>query len=205
MAPDPDYIRSPYLLSAGSARLLVIDVQEKLVPAIATNNPRLVDNCNCLIEAASLLSVPVTATEQYPAGLGPTVAQLREQLPECSEKKRFSAAEVLCWNRGDAEENQRHQIIVAGIEAHVCVMQTVLDLLAAGYQVHIPADAVASRFAIDRETALKRMSDCGATLTTTETAIFELCETAEAPQFKQISALIRQRGLRQPESQEPTT
>lgn len=187
-----EYVRSPTLLSRGSARLLIIDVQEKLLPAIH-DGQAVLGNCQNLLQAASILEVPVWATEQYPKGLGTTVPELAGSLPSCPEKVRFSAAEVLDWNVEHTDGNSRNQIVVAGIEAHVCVMQTVLDFISQGFEVHIPVDAIGSRFGLDRATAINRMRDAGATVTTTETVIFELCETAAAAEFKQISKLIRDR------------
>ena len=187
------YTRSAALLSRYTTRLLVIDVQEKLVPAIE-NGESVVRNCCDLVAAAAILDVPIVATEQYPKGLGTTVPELAGTVRSCPEKTRFSAAEVLGWSSTNADGTSQHQVVVAGIEAHVCVLQTVLDLLSDGFDVHVAADAIGSRVSTDRETALQRMRDSGATITTTESAIFELCETASAPEFKQISQLIRQRG-----------
>lgn len=194
-APKSDcYLRSASLLSRNRARLLVIDVQEKLVPAIHRSS-EIVGNCRDLLEASSLLDVPVYATEQYPGGLGGTVTELAGLIPACPEKKRFSAAEVLDWGL-DVDGHSRNQVVICGIEAHVCVMQTALDLLTEGFAVHLPIDAVGSRSVVDHNTAIERMRDCGAVVTTTETAIFELCETADAPEFREISRLIRERSDR---------
>lgn len=193
MTTETGDIRNPSLLDTGRARLLVVDVQEKLVPAIHDSDA-IVRSCADLLEAANLLRVPVFATEQYPRGLGSTVGSLGKSLPNCVEKVRFSAASVLDWSL--QQGTQRDQVIVVGLETHVCVMQTVMDLLSQSFSVHIPVDAVGSRFAVDHDTALQRMRDHGATITTTETVIFELCETAAAPQFKQISQLVRERSRR---------
>ena len=192
---EPDYIRSPALLSRRTARLLIIDVQEKLVPAIHDADA-IVANCADLLTAAELLNVPALATEQYPKGLGETVPALTKWLPTRPDKVRFSAAEVVDWTIEEPDGTSRPHVVIAGIEAHVCVQQTVMDLLSRGFSVHIPADAVGSRFPFDRDTALRRMRDHGATITTTETVIFELCETAAATEFKQVSKLIQQRGQR---------
>jgi hypothetical protein len=144
-----------------------------------------------LIDGAKVLGVPAVATEQYPQGLGPTMPELANRLGPIPEKLTFSCGgcpEMLAALRGRGI----HKILVAGIEAHVCVQQTVLDLLADGYRVYLAADAVASRFSVDREFALRRMESAGATLTTTEAGLFEWCEVAGTPEFKQISALIRE-------------
>lgn len=192
--PDekPSYLRSPELLSRKESRLLIIDVQEKLVPKIV-NLDRMLANCRLLIQGAKILNVPVFATEQYPKGLGHTVGQLRELLDAPPEKLRFSCAEVLEWGTAAEQADNRYQIVVAGMEAHVCVMQTVLDLLGSGFQVFVAADAVSSRAELDWKIALDRMSNGGATIVTTESVLFEWCEVSGTPEFKQISQLIKER------------
>jgi nicotinamidase-related amidase len=185
------YLRSGELLSRDASRLLIVDMQEKLLPLIPTAD-RVIGNCGRLIDGAKILRVPVFATEQYPKGLGATVRVLAEKLADVPPKLRFSCAEVLDWGTAAEQADGRHQIVVAGIEAHVCVLQTVLDFLAAGYQVFVPADGVTSRGDIDREIALERMAGCGATIVTTESVLFEWCEQSGTPEFKQISQLIKQ-------------
>lgn len=180
--------RSRALLSRTTSRLLVVDVQERLLrimPQAAAVQAR----CRILVDAAQILGVPVDATEQYPKGLGETVAELAALIPSRPEKKRFSAARSLPWMTRPVDDG-RHQVVVAGIESHVCVLQTALDLVSAGFDVHVVADAVTSRNAIDAETALRRMSGEGVTVTTAEAVLFEWCETAEADEFKSISRLI---------------
>ncbi len=181
-------VRSIELVDRRSSSLLVVDVQEKLLAHIPVAE-LLVENCRKLVQAARLLQVPVFATEQYPKGLGPTPSPLAELLPERTEKLRFSCSECLGW--GPASQAERHQVVVAGIEAHVCVLQTVLDLMSLGYRVYVPADAVASRKKVDWKFALDRLAAAGATVTTTESILFEWCETAEAPEFKEISRLVK--------------
>ncbi|MHB8971310.1 MAG: isochorismatase family protein [Pirellulaceae bacterium] len=182
--------RSPELMSRHDTALLVVDVQTRLLEALAPP-PTLVWNIRRLIDGACVLGVPVAATEQYPRGLGATTRELAERLGAIPAKLMFS-----CREREELFEPWRDQgiykILVVGIETHVCVQQTVLDLLAAGFQVFVAVDAVGSRFAIDRETALRRMESTGATLTTTEAALFEWCEVAGTPEFKSISALVRE-------------
>jgi nicotinamidase-related amidase len=182
--------RSPELMSRTDTGLLIVDVQEKLMPLIE-HQARIVWNLGRLIDGAKSLGVPVYATEQYPQGLGGTVASLAEKIGPAAAKQRFSCGE--CPQIFTDLSNQGvDKLLVAGIEAHVCVQQTVLDLLAAGWRVYVPVDAVGSRGSIDRETALRRLDSAGATLTTTESALFEWCETSAAPEFKAISQLIRQ-------------
>lgn len=171
--------------------MLIVDVQEKLIPLIPVAD-QLITNCRKLIDAAKALEIPAAGTEQYPRGLGKTVPALAEPLGDMPEKVRFSCAEVLGWKGPRNEPDSVDQIIVAGIEAHVCVLQTVLDLLAVGYRVYVPADAVASRKKLDWKIALDRMSLHGAVVTTTESVLFECCETAGTPEFKTISGLVKE-------------
>ncbi len=184
------YVRSHELLSRTESKLLIVDVQVKLVPLIA-NAERMISNCRRLIAGAKILDVPAFATEQYPKGLGATVGALQELLGSIPEKHRFSCAEVLNWGMAAEQADNRFQIVVAGIESHVCVLQTVFDLLAAGFQVFVPADAIASRGELDWKIALDRMSSGGAVITTTESVLFEWCERSGTAEFKQISQLIK--------------
>jgi isochorismate hydrolase len=181
------YVRSRELLARDDSRVLLVDMQERLT-AVMAESARLIDKCRKLLCAAQILSVPISATEQYPKGLGATIPDLVELAGERVEKLRFSSAEAVPWVNGDKQD--RTKVVVAGIEAHVCVQQTVLDLLAAGFSVYVPADAVASRYEFDWARALERMRDSGAMVTSTEAVIFEWCETAAAPEFKQISAVV---------------
>lgn len=180
------YIRSRELMSRHDSRLLIVDVQEKLLPAIPVAET-LTFNCRRLLQGARTLKVPVFATEQYPQGLGGTIPDLKELLEETHDKVRFSCAEVLDWGQA----GDRDQIVVAGMEAHVCVLQTALDLLAQGFRVFVPADAVGSRFKLDWKIGLDRLAACGAVITTTESVLFEWCEVAGSSEFKEISQLIR--------------
>jgi nicotinamidase-related amidase len=179
-------------MSRDDTALLVVDVQEKLVPFIP-GRERLVWNIRRLIDGAKVLTLPVLATEQYPKGLGHTVPELAQRLGNTPEKLTFScgACGELFTGLGD---RGIHKLLVCGMETHVCVQQTVLDLMAAGWRVYVAADAVAARFAIDHDTALRRMDSAGATLTTTEAALFEWCQAAGTPEFKEISKLIREPG-----------
>ncbi len=182
--------RSPELMARHDSALLVVDVQTRLLEAMAPP-ATLLWNIRRLIEGAQALGVPVAATEQYPQGLGATTDTLRKLLPEIPAKRMFS-----CRECGRIFEHFRDQgifkLLVVGIETHVCVQQTVIDMLAEGFRVYVAVDAVASRHPIDFETALRRMDSAGATLTTTEAALFEWCEVAGTPEFKQISKLVRE-------------
>ncbi len=182
--------RSPLLLEAATSALLVVDIQEKLLPLIPSRST-LVWNTRRLIDAASLLEVPVAATEQYPKGLGPTVAELAERLPPAEEKIFFSCAE--CGGIFERwKEAGRFQIVVAGMETHVCVQQTGLDLMAAGFDVFLCIDALGARHALDHDTALRRLESNGATLTTCESVLFEWCERAGTDVFRKVSQLVRE-------------
>jgi len=177
-------------LKTDSTVLLVIDVQQRLLPAMH-------DAAGCLAsavklaEAARVLGVPALATEQYPAGLGPTCAELRSALGDAPiEQKMLFSAYVEGISRRLAQRTPA-AVIVAGIEAHVCVQQTVLDLLRAGYQPYVCADATSSRRPIDRETALARMRQAGAVVTTVESVIFELLGEAGTERFRQILKIVK--------------
>lgn len=187
-----DVSRSRALLSRHTSRLLIVDVQTKLL-RIMSNADAIQDACRRLIEGAALLGIPVDATEQYPKGLGPTVEPLSVLIGPATEKLRFSAAASLDWMK-ELTHGGRHQVVVAGIEAHVCILQTALDLLALGFDVHVPADAVTARKQVDYDTALRRMSAEGCTITTWEAVLFEWCETAEASEFKGISKIVVQKS-----------
>ena len=182
--------RSPHLLNRGDSALLVVDIQEKLMPFIP-HGTRLTWNVKRLIAGAKCFEIPVVATEQYPQGLGPTISELASELPTRPDKVLFSCGACgELFERLAAEE--RTKIVVAGIETHVCVLQTTLDLLAAGFSAVIPVDAVGSRASLDYDCGLRRMETCGATLSTTETILFEWCESSADPQFKEISRLVRE-------------
>jgi nicotinamidase-related amidase len=183
--------RSPELLSRHTSALLVVDMQEKLLPAIGSS-PQIIWNVRRLLDGAALLDVPRAATEQYPQGLGTTAESLRQRLPVPVSKQRFSCCDGQALPQ-DWPQRGIYQIVVAGIEAHVCVLQTVLDLMSEGFRVYVVADAVGSRQSYDAEIALRRMDSSGATLTTAESVLFEWCESSAAAEFKQISQLIREK------------
>jgi nicotinamidase-related amidase len=178
-------------MSAGDTGLLVIDVQEKLLPFIP-DAAALVRNVAFLIDAARLLDMPVQATEQYPRGLGPTVPELAGRLPERPDKVAFSScavpAVVEAFHRG-----ARPKVVLAGIETHVCVLHTALDLLALDFRVYVPADAVSARYRLDHDVALRRLEQAGAVLTTSEACAFEWVGGAGHPRFKVVSRLVQER------------
>ena len=186
--------RSPCLLHRTSSRVVLVDVQTRLLAVLPDPQP-LTAACRLLLEGARLLGVPAVAAEQYPRGLGETLPELAALVDSRVEKLRFSAAEVLGWPPAAEDSLQRYQVVLAGLESHVCVLQTALDLLSQGYSVFVAVDAVASRRDSDRQMALERMISAGATLTTVESVLFEWCESAAAPEFRTLSGLVKARAL----------
>ena len=183
---------TPPRLSALNSSLLVVDVQDKLL-AVMPDAAGLVRDVGFLLDVAKLVQVPALATEQYPQGLGPTTAELARRLPaERPAKVAFSC----CGAPGLRTELGllgRPNVVVVGMEAHVCVLQTTLDLLAEGMTVFVAVDAIQSRFLIDQETAVRRMERAGAILTTSEATAFEWLGGADHPQFKAVSKLVQER------------
>lgn len=186
--------RGPEILTAESSRLVIVDVQEKFIPTLP-DAARMVSGCRMLIEGAKLFHVPISVTEQYPKGLGSTVKELAELCPPPVIKQEFSAWLALGWPAAGEDESGRFQIVVAGIESHVCVLQTSFDLQSAGYRVFVVADAVASRRDSDRQTAFQRMQSAGITLVTAESVLFEWCQRSDRAEFKALSQLVKDRAL----------
>jgi nicotinamidase-related amidase len=176
-------------LTATHGGLLIVDMQTKLLDRIPLRGPVLA-NAVRLIEAAKLLQMPVWATEQYPKGLGSTVKEVAELIPDRPTKLTFHCCSTALLIEQLYGRHIRH-VTLAGIEAHVCVSQTALELMDLGFRVQVLADAVASRNSIDHEFAIRRLAAAGAVVSTTEAAIFEWAETADRPEFKAISALIK--------------
>lgn len=180
------------LPDAAKTSLLLIDIQERLLPAMAAPE-QVVARSSILLTAARELDLPITVSEQYPKGLGRTVPELAANDAEVFEKLTFS-----CWR--DAAMKQhfislhdggRPLVIVAGIEAHVCVLQTCLDMAAAGFGVFAVADAMSSRKPESAALAFDRMRTAGVEVVNTEMTLFELLERAGTPQFKALSSLIK--------------
>lgn len=192
MSSNSDRIdsRSSTLMSRDDTALVVIDVQEKLLPAI-DNKDTVLTRTRLALRGAEILGVPVIATEQYPRGLGKTVPELAPHIKTPLEKVCFSSTGASGWTEKLHEIGVR-KVLIVGIEAHVCVQQTALDLLHGGYQVYIAADAVGSRRSEDKEWALHRLARAGAIITTAEAAVFEWTESAGDPKFKDISRLIKE-------------
>jgi nicotinamidase-related amidase len=174
-------------LDPSRAALVVIDIQEAFRKAIPVFDDVAVA-AGVLVEGAKVVGIPVVATEQYPKGLGRTVPEVADHLPDEThpiEKVVFSAAEADGFGLGGAD-----QALVCGIETHVCVNQTVIDLLASGVDVHVAEDAVASRSKRNWRLGLEKVERAGATLTSVETALFELVGRAGTDEFKQVQRLI---------------
>jgi nicotinamidase-related amidase len=171
------------LLSRRRAALVVVDVQEGFRSYAAFAD--VASACAKLVQAARILEVPALVSEQYPKGLGHTAPEVGLLDEPRIEKTVFSAVRADGFSLAG-----REQAIVCGIEAHVCVNQTVHDLLDIGVEVHVPADAVGSRHAVDYERGLERMDRAGAVVSTVESALFELLERAGTPEFKAVQKLI---------------
>ena len=182
------------LLDASKTSLLIVDVQVRLLPAMAPGN-NVVARAKILLKAAKALDVPVAVSEQYPKGLGHTVETLIQYIGNAPvfEKSTFS-----CWRDETLRKHftahhdaGRPQVIIAGIEAHVCVAQTAIDMAQVGFGVFVVADAVSSRAESSVVLALTRMGQSGVEVINTEMAIFELLGKAGTPKFKALSALIK--------------
>jgi nicotinamidase-related amidase len=178
-------------LARAKAALVVVDIQERLLPAIFEKE-RVVQNAVRLVKGAAILGVPVLATEQYRKGLGPTVAEVAAAIPGFApiEKLAFSASGAADFTSSLRAKNTSDAIL-CGIEAHVCVSQTCLDLLADGFRVVVVADAVSSRTPENHRFGLDRMRAAGAVIVSTEMLLFELVEKAGTDEFKQILALVK--------------
>jgi len=184
-------VRHNSILNEKTAGLLIIDIQER-INAVMKFRERVVRNTVKLINGFNILNVPIFITEQYRKGLGPTEKIILDALKQRDivEKLSFSCCATLPLME-QLRTKKIQQVVVCGIETHVCVLQTSLDLLAEGFQVHLVCDAISSRKKLDHETAIDRMQQAGVILTTTEAVLFELLEHAGTPEFKQISQLVK--------------
>lgn len=186
--------RSPLLLAPARSRLVIIDVQEKLLPFISSHD-QLLKNIRFLLDAAEILRIRTVLTEQYPKGLGSTTTELSGHpvIADRLEKIHFSAAQALRESKHIDSALEPVQVVLAGIETHICVQQTALDLMSQGIAVFLAADAVGSRQANDHLQSLRRMEAAGAIVTTIESIAFEWCAVAGTEQFKALSRLVRNR------------
>ncbi len=178
-----------------NAHLLIVDVQEKLAPAVL-DHISIIAAVTRLVAGARTLGIPITVSEQYPRGLGPTIASLRDPIGDeavVMDKTHFSCLREANFAQRlqSLRAEGRNQIIVAGMEAHICVAQTVLDLQESGFQSFAVADAMGSRAKESRDLALQRMRHAGAVTVNTEMALFEWLDKAGSPEFKAIQQLVK--------------
>jgi nicotinamidase-related amidase len=180
-----------FFLNKDDAVIVMVDIQERLA-AVMDDRPRVIANCLHLIEAAKLFGIPMLITEQYPKGLGPTVSEISSAAPSYRpiEKISFSCCREPRFMESLSAIGKK-KVILAGMETHVCVLQTCLGLLIEGYTVHVAADAVCSRSKDNSKTGLAFMRDACAVVTCTETVLFQLLEKAGTEEFRAISKLIK--------------
>ena len=170
--------------------LVVIDAQEKLLPHML-NPQKLIRNFKILLEGFQVMGVPIISTQQYPTGLGMTISEIKEKLHSPSiDKITFSCCDEDKF-MSTLQYSEKKTVILSGIETHICVQQTAIDLSSEGYQTVIVADCVSSRQPLDHDIAIQRMRSAGSTITTCESILFELCRSAKASYFKKISQLIK--------------
>ncbi|WP_373048092.1 isochorismatase family protein [Vulgatibacter sp.] len=184
----------PLRIERDRVAFLVVDVQQRLAAAMDPDAmERMERRVVALVEGAKVLGIPLLVTEQYPQGIGPTVPMIRSALPE--EAKPLEKLDFSCFAapevRGALEALGRNQLVLAGMETHICIFQTARDLAAAGYQVFVPWDAVISRVEENRRVGLELAARAGAVVTTTETVLFDLLARAGSPEFKAVSRLIK--------------
>lgn len=186
-----DFIRHPKTLRKEETALLVVDLQERLLP-VMEHRDRLLENVGKLVDGCKVIGVPVFYTEQYPKGLGHTEESIKAKIGEIEviEKMSFSCSGADNLFAAFREKNIS-QVIVCGIESHVCVQQTAFDLAANNFQVNLAADAVSSRKEIDYETALARMRANGIEVTTVESILFELLNVCGTDEFKAVSKIVK--------------
>ncbi|MBI5117731.1 hydrolase [Candidatus Poribacteria bacterium] len=184
-------MRHVYVLEKENTLLLVVDYQKKLLAAFKEPEAP-VQNCIKLIKFAKIMGIPIIWTEQYPKGLGPTTDAVRNELMPCSpiEKLTFS-----CFGEprfvSALSSHSQGQLMVCGIETHICVEQTSLDGIAAGYQVHVVADACASRRIQDHEIGLHKIEQAGGVLTCSEMAMYEILRAADAKEFREVLKIVK--------------
>jgi nicotinamidase-related amidase len=171
--------------------LVLIDFQERLFPAMH-DKEKLLRNVLKLIQGAKVLEIPVVLTEQYPKGLGPTLPEIKELLPDIRpvEKVSFNCCDEAAFGKA-LESLKRKQVLIAGIEAHICVYQTAMALVRSGYKVQVVGDCISSRDPENKLVSLFRMGAAGVSPTTLEMALFELLRVARGDKFKQISDIVK--------------
>ena len=180
-------------LSKDNATALVIDLQEKIVPAM-TEASTLVENAKFLLSGLAIYQTPIVATRQYPKGLGDVLPEIQRVMEKATvfDKTTFScldAAAIRNWFNADSRPN----VILAGIETHICVLQTALDLLELGKNVYLAVDCVSSGNLFDQKYALKRLFNAGVVPSTSEALLYEIAGAAGSPEFKALSRLVKGR------------
>ncbi|MFO0971913.1 MAG: isochorismatase family protein [Phycisphaerae bacterium] len=177
------------------AVLVIVDMQERMMPAVAQAESVIAGACRA-VSAAAILGVPVLATEQNPEGLGGTIATVQAVLPRGTMP--LVKCTCSCWGepgfRAALGQTRRECVVLAGVETHVCIQQTAIELLRVDHAVFVLADATGSRRAADRDVAFERMRQAGAVVTTVEAMIFEWVERCDAPEFRRVLELVKPRA-----------
>ncbi|UCG71235.1 MAG: hydrolase [Thermoplasmata archaeon] len=181
----------PAILTKENTALVVVDVQEKLLPYVV-DKEKVVDNIKMMIKFAHIMDIPVILTEHYPKGLGTTVTEINEVLKEYSPKKKviFSCFGSPGFSKKIKELDVK-RIMICGIESHICVEQTTLDAMDSGYEVHVIADAISSRTRMNRDFGIDKMRQFGAIISSTEMAMYEIMERADTEEFKEVLKLVK--------------
>jgi nicotinamidase-related amidase len=179
------------LLQRENTGILIVDVQEKLMP-VMDRQQIMTENINKLLQLCRLFSLPVLLTEQYPRWLGPTVPELKHALSsyEPITKMHFNCCDVAQFNDHLASHSLEN-IIITGVESHICIFQTCVGLTAKGYQIHVPKDAVSSRTSENRQVGLELMKSAGALITSTEAVIYQILKQADTKEFKKMSKIMK--------------
>jgi len=184
--------RHPMFLDKQDAVLVVVDIQEKLFKTMAaTCQENILKNVPILLAAADELEIPVIVSEQYPRGIGPTIAPLKKKITKAEyiEKVDFAATEVNDFTKALAKAKRR-QVILVGMETHICVYQTALGLLELGFDVHVPEDALASRIIENYDAGVSLLLQAGAVVSSTEAILFQLLKRSGSESFKRLQKLI---------------
>lgn len=179
-----------YSLDRNEAILLIIDIQEKLMPAI-NKSEKIINNNVILIEAAKNMDIPILVTEQYPKGLGKTVEELDKKLENAVKFNKIVFSSCSKEVLDHMYSSKRKKVIITGAETHVCVFQTVRDLLKQGFYVFVAEDAVGSRTKENYDNSIALMREMGAVITNTETIVFDLLKESGTPEFKTMMKLIK--------------
>jgi nicotinamidase-related amidase len=191
MQHDNQLKHHPAILSKENTALVVVDVQEKLLPYVIGKD-EVLGNIQMLIKFAHIMDIPVILTEHYPKGLGFTVPQIKEVLSEYKPKEKVIFS---CWGSLGFKEKLKElgvkRLMIAGIESHICVQQTTLDAINSGYEVHVISDAVSSRTQRNLDIGLEKMRQLGAIISSTEMAMYEIMERADTKEFKEVLKLVR--------------